>query len=305
METECALGRPGIHCLLDAEVQTLVDIYNEKIGSKKSIPETLSKQAILDVLLTKTGCNSEECVVCKILAAVKGTVYESVVRRIKEVAFKVEGPAELTALLDSFLIIRLCHQLEVNYAKIKFGGVLTVDFMIPPTISIYGDPAEVWKDYSINKWDQLQFVFNIDHRMGIGQHWTSMVIDIPGSAIEYFDSYGLPPPDGILVGSRPYRLITDASGRFLSLLRNWINDVRQEFVQHGLPLRFIHNTTRHQADHDQSNCGPYSILFLALRAQKIPFNRINRNAITMEEIVKIRNRLYRRTETYKPTPPIP
>jgi hypothetical protein len=288
-----------MQCLLDAEIQTLVDIYNEKIGSLKG----LNKQQVLDVLEKKTGCANEECVVCKILEAVKGSVYESVVLRIKEVAFKIDGPVELTALLDSFLIIRLCRQLEANHQGVKFGGVLTIDFMIPPLISIYGAPVEVWKDFEANRWKQLQMVFNIDHRMGTGQHWTSMTIDSEHSEIEYFDSYGLPPPDGILVGSRAYKNITDEQGRFLSLLRNWINEVRLAFVHHGLPLRFVYNTTRHQAPKDQSNCGPYSILFLALRAKQVPFSRITAQTITTEEIERIRNRLYRRSPDYVPTLP--
>ena len=303
METECALGRPGVRCLLDAEIQTLVDIYNEKIGSKQTIPKLMDKKAVLDLLEKKTGCKDEECVVCKILEAVKGTVYEPIMLRIKELAFKVEGPAELTALLDSFLIIRLCRQLEGNYEKIQFGGVLTIDFMIPPIISIFGKAGEVWKSYDRDKWTQLQFVFNVDHRMGMGQHWTALIIDTEHSQIEYFDSYGLPPPDGILVGSRPYHDLTDEQGRFLSLLRHWINDVRQSFVHHGIALRFVYNTTRHQAPKDQSNCGPYAILFLALRAKKIPFALITRDTITTAEIEKIRNRLYKRTPEYKPIPP--
>lgn len=303
MDTSCALGRPGLRCLLDAEIQALVDIYNEKVGSKLKVPLTLDKQQVLDLLEKKTGCTDEECVVCRILEAVRGTVYESVVLRIKEAAFKIEGPEDLTALLDNFLIIRICRQLEVNYPGEKFGGVLTVDFMTQPITSIYGTPREVWNDYSSNNWNKFQMVFNIDHRMGVGQHWTSFLIDAKNGTMEYFDSYGAPPPDGILTGSRIYKGITDEKGRFISMLRNWMNDVREEFILHGLPLKFIYNTTCHQAPDDQSNCGPYAILFLALRSKDVSFQRITKEVITTEEIERIRNKLYRRSPDYVPTPP--
>lgn len=303
LDAACALGRPGVKCLLDAEIQTLVDIYNSKIGSKKPVPDTLDRQKVLDVLESKTGCVTEECAVYKILEAVRGTMYEPVVLRIRDMAFKVDGPGELTALLDSFLIIRLCRQIEGNYKGVKFGGVLTIDFMNSPPISEYGDPMGVWRDYRENKWRQLQFIFNIDHRMGTGQHWTALVVDMDAKQVQYFDSYGQTPPDGILVGSRVYKGITDEQGRFLSMLNTWINDVRAVFISHGIALGFDYNTKCHQAPRDQSNCGPYAIVFLALRAKGVALDAVKKNLITTAEITAVRDRLYRRTSNYHPVPP--
>jgi len=63
------------------------------------------------------------------------------------------------------------------------------------------------------------------------------------------------------------------------------------------------NTLCHQAPNDQSNCGPYSLVFLALRAKGIPMERIKTERITTEQITHVRDRLYRRTGDYEPVPP--
>jgi len=302
MDTECALGRPGLRCLLDEEIQTLIEAYVGKVDVRKTTDQ------LLTLLIEKTGCGStnggeEECAVCKVLEAVRGTEYEPLILRIKDMAFKAEGPESLTALLDNFLIIRVCRQLVGNYEGIRFGGVLTIDFMIPPMISPFGDPKLIWKDYSKMKWGQFHLVLNIDHRMGTGQHWTALIIDPEAKEIQYFDSYGLPPIDGIVHGSRVYPGITDEQGRFLSLLRNWINDVRRLFVEHGITMKHVYNTTCHQARHDQSNCGPYSLLFLSMRADGKPFSAIEERVITTKEIEEMRGKLYKRSKEYRPIPP--
>lgn len=304
--TACALGRSGNSCLLDEEIHVLADAYNAWLAATAGNAEDkaskrMSGPTIMQMLQSKTACASEECVVCKLLEAVRGTVYEPVVLRIKEIAFKAAGPAELTALLDNFLIIRLCRQLEANNEGVRFAGVLTADFMIPPLISRYGQPAAVWTDWREKGWKQLQFVFNIDHRMGGGQHWTALVIDMESREMQYFDSFGAQPPNGLVHASRPYDSITDEKGRFLSLLKRWIEDVAKQAP--SKPLAVVCNTTQHQAVTDRSNCGPYSVLFLALRARRVPFDRINREAITMPVIERMRDRLYRRTPDYQPLPP--
>jgi len=300
----CALGRPGLRCLLDAEIQTLVDVYNERVGEKEKLPTRKSVDQLLAMLGERVGCDGEECTICRMLEVVRGTEYEPIVLRIKEMAFKVEGPESLNALLDNFLIIRICRQLSSNYPGVRFGGVLTIDFMIPPLSSPFGDPKAVWKDFSSTKWGQFQLVLNVDHRMGTGQHWTALIVDAEAKEIQYFDSYGMPPTDGILSGSRPYPGIADEQGRFLSLLRNWINDVRLLFVEHGIAMKFVYNTTCHQARRDQSNCGPYSLLFLALRSKGMSFSSITKEVITTKEIEELRGKMYKRVKDYRPVPPL-
>ncbi|MFA5091125.1 MAG: Ulp1 family isopeptidase [Candidatus Paceibacterota bacterium] len=140
--------------------------------------------------------------------------------------------------------------------------------------------------------------------MGTGQHWTALIVDAEAKEIQYFDSYGMPPTDGILSGSRPYPGIADEQGRFLSLLRNWINDVRLLFVEHGIAMKFVYNTTCHQARRDQSNCGPYSLLFLALRSKGMSFSSITKEVITTKEIEELRGKMYKRVKDYRPVPPL-
>lgn len=302
----CALGRSGKTCLLEGEIEQLVTIYNSKIAKDGDKIDTkrITKTDILDLLERKVKCSDEACTVGKILAGVRGTPYESTVMRIRDIAFQASGPYDLDALLDNFLIIRICRQMESNYSGVKFAGVVTADFMMPPPTTMFGDAKEVWKDYAEHKWKQLHFVLNTDHRMGEGIHWTSFIIDAENGEIQYFDSYGLPPFDGKLRGTTVVKGLTDASGTFTSLMRNWINDVRTEFIKHGHPMKFVQNMTRHQAPGDMSNCGPYAVLFLSLRAKGKSFGEITGRQITTEEITKLRSYLYHRDKDYQPSLPL-
>jgi hypothetical protein len=291
-ETECAIGRPSSQCLLRGELDELASIA-KKFGSTVG-----GGKKILDVLMKETKCESEECVICEMLAKVKGTPYESIVRRIKELAFKPKGPYELTALLDSFMLVHIGLQIEAGYEGIKFGGALAYDFMIPPIISSFGSPKAVAESHRKEKWKKLQFLLNIDHRMGTGLHWVALCINTSDGQIEYTDSYGQPPMGGLIRSSRPYPGITNSSGQYLSLIDEWIRDVQTEFIKGGVPMKFVYNRTRHQEDRDHSNCGVYAVVALVASAENRSFIRQNSQSISMVEISAIRERLYRRTPGY-------
>jgi len=271
-------------------------------------------------LFDYTGCSNEECVVEKAIEKAKGTRLEPALMRLKDIAFKPAGPKELDALLDNFLLIRMGMQIEANIGEqspqgpIRFGGVMTFDFMIPPKVYEFFSPSSVYEDWSQRRWHQLHLILNLDHRMGKGQHWTAMCIEIDGTgrrgsaaqpsraSIEYFDSYGRPPPSGMIRGSRPWPEITTKDGLFLSRLDEWTTEVRADFIQHGISAQRLINTTRHQAFGDTANCGVYSTLFLIARAKGVSFSDFNSHPIPTEEIVAQRDRLYRRTEGYDPKP---
>jgi hypothetical protein len=294
-ETPCAIGRPSSRCLLVAELEELA-VIAQKFGSTKIARGDGNR--ILKALMSETECKDEECVVCEILAIAHGTPYEAVARRIKELAFKPKGPSQLDALLDNFLLIHIGLQIENAYSDSCFGGVLTYDFMIPPMTTTYGSPSTVVEAHSKSGWKRLLFILNTDHRMGVGIHWVSLVVDVPAGEIQYTDSYGYPPVSGQMTSSRPHPPVTDSRGHFVSLLGEWIREVQIGFVRKGIPMRFAYNKTRHQERGDYSNCGVYAVVAINASAEGKSFALTNSKPISMETIVSMRERIYRRTNGY-------
>lgn len=297
----CGIGREArLHCLLDNELLVLAEVASSKLDVES---EGITPKAIRNMLFSKTKCESDECMICKLLKLVKNTAYEPLVHRIKEIAFKAKGPGELNALLDNFLLIRMGKQMEANYTGIKFGGVLTYDFMIPPLLSRYGSPQLLVADWKRDQWEQFHMILNVDHRMGMGQHWVAMVISIPDNTIEYVDSYGQPPMSGLVHGSKVYPGITDKEGMFLSRLDEWIEEVRIGFISKGVAMKSVYGTMLHQERQDLSNCGVYATLYLKARAKRIPFDEFNSRPISMVQIRKQRSRLYTPTHDYQAIAP--
>lgn len=317
----CGIGRENRElCMLKDELLTLMRVFGVGGGSGSEYSSMTAKD-IMQELFKRVNCSSETCVIERIGDLARDTVYESIVHRIREMAFKVDGPLSTTALLDNFLLIRMCRQIEKNYKGIRFGGVVTYDFMIPPIIGKYGSPRAVYACWEKNKWNQLQFILNVDHRMGGGQHWVALIVAMEGGAeakkgtessssimtgcIEYFDSYGSPPMSGLVTGSYPYSGITDPKGQFLSRMDEWIEEVRGEFIKRGIGMKYRYNETCHQEGKDKFNCGVYSILFLRARAKRISFVEFNSKRISMTEITEQREKLYSPKARYEPTPPTP
>lgn len=295
--TECGLGRGGGSCLLREELSIMLNVLGFP-GQTDAIA----------FLRQKTGCVDEKCVVDRVLKAAKGTSYEMVIEKIRDIAFKVDGPEGANALLDTCVLIRLARQLEANHAGIRFGGLMTIDFMTPPAFKPYGDPHAVIEDFEKNRWKQMHFIFNLDHRMGRGTHWTALVIDVEKGELQYFDSAGRPPPDGRCHGSTIEPGWTDREGYFQAYLGRWMTDVRDHFSstfssRDGRRMRVVYNATQHQFASDESNCGVYSILFLTLRTAGESMEAINRARITKKVIEKMRSILYQPTSSYRPIMP--
>ncbi|RLI96376.1 MAG: hypothetical protein DRP00_05400 [Candidatus Aenigmatarchaeota archaeon] len=300
----CAIGRGEDRCLLTEEIKTLVETVNKLSPiNEPRIKGEVSADQLLSFLLRETNCSTEECMICELVRRAKDTPYESTVELIKEIAFKPEGPYDLSAFLDNFLLTRIGFQIQYNYEGVRFGGVLSYDFMVPPTTSIYGSPREVWESYSSLKgtneeWDRLQFILNTDHRMGYGEHWVALVVSVWEGIIQYYDSYGDPPITGWIQSTRPYPGITDEKGRYISRLWEWIEAVQAEFIQRGIPLRFVYNEYQQQSSTDKVSCGVYSILSLILNANRVSFESANRRKITRADIERVRPSLYKRIHNY-------
>lgn len=298
---ECAIGRDeSSSCLRKDEERVVKTIAKEMklidggIDMRKSLGDVLDKSDFKDV----------KSLLDFILRQSIGTPMEKEVLRIREMAFKPDGPADNNVMMDSFLLIRLGMQLQENFGHIEFGGVLTYDFMINPTTSLYGDPKEVYKSQVEKKWTKLQFILNTDHRMGVGRHWVAMVVNMTEHQIQYADSFGDPPLSGLLKSDRRYTGVTDSEGHFLTFLRDWMSEVKCDFISHGVPMSTVYTDLSVQSTKDEINCGVYAILTLVLNAKGVEFKVANSQHVTTSKIREVRGLLFEKIPNYKPTHPL-
>jgi len=295
-ENECGLGRGGKKkCLFDAELKLIIEAFNQLLAGKGRNPIPSSTTNPLKQLIEHTQCDDEKCVVDTLLEVSKGTEFEPLLYRIRELAFKIDGPSELDALLDNFILHRIARQICYNMSNkpnkpiCKFAGVLTYDFNIPPATTQWASPNMIVQSCVSEKWNQMQFIFNTDHRMGGGIHWTALTIDTSIHEINYFDSYGNLPLSGWIEGTKTRKY---PDGLFPSLMLEWINTVIIEFTKISMDLQFTYNETCHQEDTDYSNCGPYCLLYLYWRANGCCPTHINAKPIHQDQITSMRSKLY-------------
>jgi len=288
----CGLGRAEKNkCLFKSEIKILAEAFNAIIKNKSDKLDP-NGDDLFDRIMQQTKCTDEMCVVDRMLKLAKGTEFESLIYRIRELAFKLEGPGDLAALLDSFILFRVGRQIAYNTkppGRIVFGGVLTYDFNTPPATSTWAHPEAIVRSWLEDKWGQMHFIFNTDHRAGEGVHWTALAISPESGTIEYFDSYGELPRSGFVKGT-PTSALPD--GMFLSLMQEWINAVILAFGKINKHIKFTYNETTHQEDSDRSNCGPYCLLYLVWRAKKHTLDEINKSPISQEMITSMREKLY-------------
>jgi hypothetical protein len=234
--------------------------------------------------------------------------------------------------LDSFIITRIGVQLEMNYEGVEFGGVLTNDFMMSPPIGRYSDPMVIAKRMvgQLNEPQstltgthdfittgptgplrQLQFILNTDHRLGEGIHWVAICISMPDHKfdppqthpmVEYIDSFGDPPANGMVIGSVS-RSITDGDGNFRSELGTWLRRVTDALSEKSkLPASLFINKVHYQDEDDYSNCGVYAVMYLRARAIGVMPDNFTEARITREQIERERRNQYLPVKVYNPTP---
>jgi hypothetical protein len=150
--------------MVDGELEELREAINALSAKKGGGPVIPDGVDLISFLRTSTGCDKkgdvasmDACVIDKLSQVVKGTPYEVLIQSIRDRAFSPTGPLALTALLDNFLLTRICIQIEdasieakktnTSLPRVKFGGVLTYDFNIPPPTTSWADPENVLSAY--------------------------------------------------------------------------------------------------------------------------------------------------------------
>lgn len=114
-----------------------------------------------------------------------------------------------------------------------------------------------------NGYNKIGMVFNLDKHDDPGSHWVAMYID--SKNIDYFDSYGSPPP---------------------KILIPFINSVKNKWK-----LKYHHNKKRFQ--YGGSECGLFSMYFLLHKMNGATMQEIEKKKITDRMMNQLRKYFYR------------
>ncbi len=133
---------------------------------------------------------------------------------------------------------------------------------------------------------KIGIVFNLDKTGESGSHWVAVYIDLKIAKepltpedlkkmvkdpveINYYDSYGDPPVDGI---------------------KMFIVRLGEKFLLKGEKVKILYNDKRHQ--YGNSECGVYSMNFILERLHGTPMKKISKSKIMDKDMNNMRRLLY-------------
>lgn len=184
---------------------------------------------------------------------------------LEKYTFRPDGPEGKFEWLNTININEVMEQYELKNNDFKFLGAVPMDF---DDFERFGIKNLNFSQLMKEGKTKLGIVFNLDNHNQPGSHWVSMYSDLKNGMIYYFDSYGTPPEK-----------------RVRTLMRRIAN-----FCETGLGNKNIkadYNRMRHQ--YENSECGVYSINFIARMLKGEKFENINSKKIPDKKINKCRN----------------
>lgn len=177
-----------------------------------------------------------------------------------------------TEWLSSTEISAVMKQYEDAYPHFIFIGPSPIDFdtqqlnnkCVWPELCQFSLKDHIQKNIQI-----IGVIFNTDKHNEPGQHWISLVIDIPAQNIIFFDSTGeIMPPE----------------------VRTFINRVVMQGTTLSRPIKFIIRDTKgisHQKG--STECGMYSLFFIInMITRNITWRELRNKRITDEHVKSFR-----------------
>lgn len=179
-------------------------------------------------------------------------------QKLKKGVFRPEGPGGKFTWLNTNNINNVMKQYEDKYNDFYFLGTYPVDFD-----DLNTEIANV--DFSnLEKQGKKKFgvVYNLDEHYKSGSHWVASYTDLDKGNVYFFDSYGEAPDPRI---------------------RKFLRRVEKYLSSKGVKNQeYKFNKKRHQFKN--SECGVYSINFLARLLNGETFEQINGQRITDSEV---------------------
>jgi hypothetical protein len=243
-------------CLTQKHIRTIANSVNSPVkGGRKLLEERL-------------GCRKDD----ELCLLKKSGLSNNDKKEIEEFAFRPKMPQEWKENMSTWLsdddIRKVMEQYEVAYPEFKFLEVVPIDFSAPDPYKADGKTCIVnsfchvdFKELKSQGKTKIAAVFNLDPHYKSGSHWVALFIDIPKHQVNYFDSYGLPPPFQIAKFMRSLTL-QDKS------------------------LKLNSNARRFQ--YKGSECGMYSIVFILKMLTGVPFKKFIKNPISDDEVQAMR-----------------
>ncbi len=178
--------------------------------------------------------------------------------------------------LDSVNIEDVMKQYEDTYSDFEFMGPYPIDFAAPdPYIAKAGggqpkclinEVCELRVTEALKNGTRIiGIIYNLDPHFKGGSHWVALSIDIPKHHCEYFDSYGMYPPDQI--------------AKFMKWLTT--QDPKMKLAYNG--RRFQTRNTE---------CGMYCLYFIIRKLLGDRFRSFSRRSPPDSEMLKLRHWIF-------------
>ena len=121
---------------------------------------------------------------------------------------------------------------------------------------------------------QLVLIFNLDEHDQPGSHWVALYANLKDGQVYFFDSYGTRPEERIRT--------------LMRRIANWYKTTNGKVSGGGSSkLHVTYNRTRHQ--YENSECGVYSINFIARLLKGETFDQICGKKLPDRKVNKCRN----------------
>ena len=279
--TNCAIGRDGSNgsCFTLQELHQIASTYN-KNNPKDIIKLLPTKKEMIEQLTNKlTKCTDQSCwlTILKLDEKLKNT-------------FKPLGPVGQFDWLSTTEINECMSRYMEAYPDFLFIGAVPIDI---EDLSQFGVGTLNFEDLlKINK-SKIGIIYNLDEHDKSGSHWVSFFIDLNKHIIYYSDSAGKPPE------KRVKRLVKRIAEQWYAELSKRDNNIKKinikfdsymsldkngkpckNIIEQQFDIRF--NTTQHQFG--GSECGVYSINFIARLLQGDTFDEINDKRVTDKDV---------------------
>lgn len=223
-----------------------------------------------------SGCSTEKCVV------------ESVVNRNASSAaklelftkYKISGPIDNT-LLNNNNIDRVLKQWELSSMK-KTHKMFAYNFNMrnyreqsfrKNRVLDTPDTLHTIKMEDLKNYDTACCVINTDYYYGKGKHWMALFVDMRGSTktVEFFNSSANPPlPEYV----------------------DWLVKTKNELksMQDG-PVEIV-NVIKIKHQDSRSECGLYSLFYIWLRYNGVPYQFFMENSVADHHMFEFRQYLF-------------
>lgn len=200
--------------------------------------------------------------------------------KLKDELYRPEAPDEWVENPQTWLsttdIEKSLVQYETKFPTFKFLGASPIDFDLKDTNTGSCVVNELCKInmkqlVKIRKpaVDFIGIVFNLDKHNESGSHWVSLFVNIPKGEINFWDSFAVKPPTEIM---------------------DLMHKIQEQAQKIGIKLKIQINKKQHQFKNTE--CGMYSINFIAQQLEGKSFNDVCAHIINDDKMNNMRNKYF-------------